>query len=305
MSQLEALEPTCPKNHSSGIKIKVESAPHDLGGFSVRRVLPAPEVRSVGPFVFFDEMGPAEFPPGQGINVRPHPHIGLSTVTFLFDGEIMHKDSIGFEQAIQPGAVNLMTAGKGIVHSERTSEERMANGQKLHGLQVWMALPTDQQEIDPAFVHYPAEQIPVVERDNIKTTVVIGAYGGQESAVEVLPDTLYLVQELPAGTEQSLSFSQEEIGVYVVSGTIEVNGCGLQPGSMAVVDPNQIEISNGEAATIVIVGGEHLGNRYKFWNFIHSDRSRIDQAKQDWAEGRFDMIEGDDEFIPLPEPVKV
>ena len=173
MSRLDAAEPECNAQDSS-VSFLITPRPKDLGGFSVKRVLPSAEVRKIGPFVFFDEMGPAEFPPGEGIQVRPHPHIGLSTVTYLFEGQILHRDSLGYVQPIEPGAVNLMTAGRGIVHSERTSEDRLANGQRLHGIQVWMALPDDRQEIDPDFQHYPADQLPRMEAEGVTSTVIIG-----------------------------------------------------------------------------------------------------------------------------------
>ena len=301
MSRLEAEEPDCAP-YSDIIEVVVKPCSKDLGGFSVRRVLPASMVRRIGPFVFFDEMGPATFPPGEGINVRPHPHIGLATVTFLFQGEILHRDSLGYVQPIQPGAVNLMTAGKGIVHSERTSDELLASGQLLHGVQVWMALPEDQQEIEPAFVHYPAADLPVVVDNGVTTTIVIGSYNGQTSPVVVLPDTLYLSQQLDQGCITTLPDNAEQRGIYVVSGKITIDDCELNSGSMAVIKSGaQVEMSADETSRLVTIGGEDVGERDLWWNFVHSVTERIDQAKAVWLHGEFEMVPGDDEFIPLPE----
>ena len=300
MSTLEVVEPQCQERQDAeGFVIDSES--HDLGGFSVRRVLPAPLVKRVGPFVFFDEMGPADFPPGQGISVRPHPHIGLSTVTFLFDGEIMHRDSLGYTQPIQPGAVNLMTAGRGIVHSERTSPERMENGQRLHGIQVWMALPEDQQEIDPDFRHYPKNELPVMESDGVTTTVIIGTYADVTSPVAVLPETLYLFQHCKAGSTAALKGLAPQVGLYVVSGKVTSAGTVVEPGSMLVPGVDGCHYEALEDSRVMVIGGEDVGERRKFWNFIHTSRERINEAKQRWKDGGFDMVEGDDEFIPLPE----
>lgn len=299
MSRLDAQEPVCSEQ-SGAISLLVEPKSKDLGGFSVRRVLPSEALPKVGPFVFFDEMGPAQFPPGEGINVRPHPHIGLATLTFLFEGEILHRDSLGYHQAIAPGAVNLMTAGRGIVHSERTSEELIASGQKLHGMQVWMALPDDQQEIDPAFEHYPEDQLPVINEDSIKTTVIIGEYHGQRSPVTVLPRTIYLEQRLQAGAAMSYE-PEDELAVYVVEGAIQVGGCEVQKGQMAVFNPTvPAALTASLASHIMIVGGAAISPRHHFWNFVHTSTERIEQAKRDWQAGNFEKIEDDDEFIPLP-----
>ena len=216
MSKFEANEPSCTR-YGEAIRVLVHGRSKDLGGFCVRRVLPAPMARSVGPFVFFDEMGPADFPAGQGINVRPHPHIGLATVTFLFEGEIMHRDSLGYMQPIRPGAVNLMTAGSGIVHSERTSPELLETGQRLHGLQVWMALPEDVQEIDPSFFHYPEAALPVIEKDGVVTTVIIGSHAGAVSPVKVHPETIYLSMSLEEGVRQKIDATHEQLAVRIAA----------------------------------------------------------------------------------------
>ena len=300
MSKFTAHEPTCTKL-SRTIRVLVRGRSKDLGGFSVRRVLPASMVRSVGPFVFFDEMGPAEFSEGQGINVRPHPHIGLATVTFLFEGEILHRDSLGYIQPIQPGAVNLMTAGRGIVHSERTSEELLNTGQRLHGLQLWMALPEDKQELDPSFTHYPQQSLPVIEKDGVVTTVIIGGYGGEVSPVEVHAETIYLSVVIKAGTLHELDIDQDQAAIYVLSGQIRVDGHSVNTSELAVLDRNTVALDAVEDSTIVVIGGEDLGAREMYWNFVHSSRERIEQAKRDWREMKFDLVPGDDEFIPLPE----
>lgn len=299
MSKLQSTTPTCIEKESV-IRVLVQGKSKDLGGFSVRRVLPAPLARSVGPFVFVDEMGPADFPPGQGINVRPHPHIGLATVTYLLDGEIMHRDSLGYVQAIQPGAVNLMTAGNGIVHSERTAPELLHNGQRLHGMQVWMALPEDQQEIEPSFVHYPNTCLPVITSAGVNTTVIIGNYAGNHSPVAVHAKTLYLAMELEHGASHALESDEEQTGVYVVKGSVAIDGHAIQEGEMAVLAHGRVEISSTDASYIMVMGGENLAPRRMYWNFVHTSRERIEQAVEDWRNGNFTPVPGDDEFIPLP-----
>lgn len=301
MSRLDAIEPVCSEQ-SDKVEVLITPKSKDLGGFSVKRVLPASKARSIGPFVFFDEMGPAQFPPGEGINVRPHPHIGLSTVTFLFEGEILHRDSLGFFQPIQPGAVNLMTAGKGIVHSERTSEERLEKGQPLHGIQVWMALPEDSQEIDPAFAHYPKDKLPVIESDGIRTTVIIGTFSHRTSPVEVLPETLYLEQQINAGMASRLTPLVEQRAVYVVEGSVTIGSCDVEKGTMAVLKPGDtVSVLAAEDSRVMIIGGEVLTPRHMFWNFVHSSSERIEEAKRAWKNNEFVMVPGDEEFIPLPE----
>jgi len=299
MSKLAALEPTCTE-HGNVIRVMVRGRSKDLGGFEVRRVLPAAMARSVGPFVFFDEMGPADFSPGQGINVRPHPHIGLATVTFLFEGEILHRDSLGYTQPIRPGAVNLMTAGRGIVHSERTSETLLATGQRLHGLQIWMALPVDKQEVEPSFVHYPKTELPVTEHDGVVTTVIIGEHGGEVSPVAVHAKTLYLSLSLKAGAVHRLDTNQEQAAVYVVSGGLAIDGQTVQAGELAVLAKQSVTLAAATASLVVIIGGEDLGPREVYWNFVHSSRERIERAKKDWRDMKFAPVPGDDEFIPLP-----
>jgi len=300
MTRFDAPVAICTKQ-SDAIKLLIEPKSKDLGGFSVRRVLPAAAIDKVGPFVFVDEMGPASFPPGNGINVRPHPHIGLSTVTYLFKGEILHRDSLDYVQPIQPGAVNLMTAGKGIVHSERTPEALLASGQELHGMQVWMALPDDKQEVEPAFKHYSKERLPIIDARGVTTTIIIGEYAGATSPVSVLAETIYLEQQVTAGTRVALT-SANELAAYVVSGRIRTADCEVGVGQMAVFNTAVAPAYTAlEDSRVMVLGGDSMSRRHMFWNFVHTSRDRIEQAKQDWRDGKFRSVKGDDEYIPLPE----
>lgn len=287
------------------IELLIEPAEKDLGEFTVRRALPDKRRQRVGPFIFFDHMGPAEFPPGTGVNVRAHPHIGLATITFLFEGEILHRDSLGYVQAIRPGEINWMTAGKGIVHSEKVSPELLASGQKLHGLQTWVALPIEHEEAEPRFEHYPADGIPVMEEEGAKITVVIGTAYGKTSPVQAASETLYVEIKLEPGAGIELP-EAEELGVYVVSGNIELGGQAISDGVLAV-------LKNGASASVSASGGAHLmicggdaleGERIVWWNFVSSSRERLEQAKCDWKQGEFDDVPGEPDFIPLPEKVK-
>ncbi|HMB73431.1 MAG TPA: pirin family protein, partial [Gammaproteobacteria bacterium] len=248
-----------------------------------------------------DEMGPAQFPPGEGMNVRPHPHIGLATVTFLFSGTIMHRDSLGCAQPIEPGAVNLMTAGRGIVHSERTPPQLLESGQFLHGIQTWMVLPDEEQEIEPAFVHYRADSLPQHEEDDVRSTVIIGEAFNLRSPVEVRLQTLYLEQRYAAGGRCRLPETAEQRGVYVVSGRLEIDGSHIEAGTLAVLGPGHVSATAAEPCHVMIVGGEPVSARHVKWNFVHSSRQRIDSAAKDWIEGRFAAVPDDTEFIPLPE----
>lgn len=299
MSTHSYSEPVCTER-SDAIALLIEGRSKDLGGFSVRRVIPAEGRTQVGPFIFFDHFGPVDFPPGEGIDVRPHPHIGLATVTFLLDGQIMHRDSLGFVQAIEPGAVNLMTAGRGIVHSERTAPVRKAGGQRLHGIQTWMALPEDKQEIDPAFVHHPADTLPEIETDGVRTRVIIGAAFGMSSPVEVHSETLYLFHTVRAGAELALPEAAER-AVYVIDGTVTIGECSLEPGTMAVLNPGAVTVRANADARLMLIGGEALGPRVLYWNFVHTSAARIDAARSEWANGGFARVPDDPEFIPLPD----
>jgi redox-sensitive bicupin YhaK (pirin superfamily) len=277
----------------------------DLGdGFTVRRALPSAQSRMVGPFVFFDHFGPTEFRSGNGLDVRPHPHIGLATVTYLFDGEIMHRDSLGTAVPIRPGAINWMTAGSGIVHSERTGTERRAKGDTLHGLQMWVALPAASEEMDAAFAHHATEEFPEV-RDNGKTVrVVLGSLYGQKSPVRTTSETIFADVVLKAGAALPLDAGHEERAVYVIEGEIDVAGDKFGPQRLLVFKPGDaITIRAATDTHLVIAGGAPMdGPRHIWWNFVSSRKDRIEQAKADWAAGHFGKVPGDEiEFIPLPQ----
>lgn len=275
----------------------------DLGGFEVRRALPSARKQMIGPFIFFDQMGPAEFLTDQGIDVRPHPHIGLSTVTYLFSGEIYHRDSLGTELPIAPGAVNWMTAGKGIVHSERTSNEKRKNGQSLFGIQTWVAMPKQFEETDPDFEHHTANALPVLSDGGANTRIIIGDMYGQKSPVKTYSDMFYASAELQAGGVIPLDADYEERGVYVVSGEIEIAGDRFEGGRLLVFRPgDRITIRANKPSRLMLLGGEPMdGPRHIWWNFVSSSKERIDQAKEDWRQARFDTVPGDEEeFIPLP-----
>lgn len=297
------IEQQCDVAQGGGaIELIIEPRDRDLGGFSVRRVLPTIGRKAVGPWVFFDHMGPAAFPAGEGINVRPHPHINLATVSYLFEGEILHRDSIGSIQAIRPGDINLMVAGRGIVHSERERTEVTARARRLHGLQLWLALPEDEEEVEPAFHHYTGAEIPAVEEGGVPIRVMMGSAYGVTSPVKVFAETLYIEAHLQPGQAVTLP-EAEERAVYVAEGSLSVQGSTIPAHSMAVFSPEEVVIVEAAAESrIAIVGGEPLGRRYMEWNFVSSRRSRIEQAKDDWKAGRFPKVPGDeDEFIPLPE----
>jgi redox-sensitive bicupin YhaK (pirin superfamily) len=299
MSYHQANEPVC-NEHRGAIELVIEPKARDLGGFSVRRVLPAKDRRMVGPFIFFDHMGPAEFPPGEGIQVRPHPHIGLATVTWLFEGAIMHRDSLGYVQPIKPGEVNLMTAGSGIVHSERSGED-LHTTSRLHGIQSWMALPDGQEERDPDFTHYPADCLPEITTAGVHIRLIMGEAWGQQSPVSCHAPTLYLECRLQAGAALDLPEEAEELAVYVVSGGIRVSGDAIAPGRMAVASAGaRLSLSADKDSRVMVIGGSPIGQRHIWWNFVSGSRERIEQAKADWRQQRFASVPGDDEFIPLP-----
>jgi redox-sensitive bicupin YhaK (pirin superfamily) len=299
MSYQSAEVPGCAEAKGT-VELVIRPKEKDLGEFTVRRALPAPNRRMVGPFIFFDHMGPAEFPPGQGIQVRPHPHIGIATVTYLFEGEIMHRDDLGYVQPIQPGAVNLMTAGSGIVHSERAGDD-LDETSRLHGIQSWMALPDGEEESEPAFQHYPAADIPQVEVGDVKVSVIIGEAYGHASPVHALAQTLYLECVMPKGSGLTLPEQYPEIGAYVVSGSVNIDGETYGEGVMAVGGGTAMTLVAGDDSHVMVAGGEPLGKRHIYWNFVSSSRARIEQAKSDWRDGKFGTVPGDAEFIPLPD----
>ena len=277
----------------------------DLGdGFTVRRALPSVGQRMVGPFVFFDRMGPVTLEPGRGLDVRPHPHIGLATVTYVLEGEILHRDSLGSIQPIQPGAINWMTAGRGIVHSERTGPEVRAAGGTLSALQIWVALPEAHEEAEPAFVHHAADTIPAFEGDGIEGRLVVGASEGLRSPVETFSEMLYLDLGIAPAARYRVAREPAERAFYVLSGAVGVAGRpeSFPEGELVVLKPGaEVVLDAPRGARIMLFGGEPLGPRHLFWNFVSSSKDRIEQAKDDWRAGRFPDVPGETEFIPLPD----
>lgn len=276
----------------------------DLGDhFMVRRGLPSARSRMVGPFIFFDHFGPAEFHGGNGLDVRPHPHIGLTTVTYLFDGEIMHRDSLGTVEAIRPGEVNWMTAGKGIAHSERTAQDRRVEGERVHGLQCWVGLPTAQEEMAPAFTHYGTFQFPVIEDTDKTVRVLAGSAYGERSPLVATSETLFVDAKLSAGAKLPVDAVYDERALYIVSGEIDIMGDTFGPQQLIVLRKGDaITLTPVGEAHVMVFGGEPMdGPRHIWWNFVSSRKERIEQAKQDWKMARFDPIPGDnEEYIPLP-----
>ena len=275
----------------------------DLGGFSVRRALPAAGRQMVGPFIFFDQMGPAEFLLGHGIDVRPHPHIGLATVTYLFDGSIMHRDSEGHIQEIQPGAMNLMTAGSGIAHSERTPDAQRARGQTMLGLQSWIALPKGKEEIAPSFQLYGAASLPTVRDKGLRARIIAGSSFGATSPVEMVSPWFYVEVALEAGMSVPLDADHEERAIYLVDGEVEIAGDRHEAPQLLVFRPgDRITVRATQPARMMFLGGDALeGPRHIWWNFVSSSKERIEQAKEDWKTGRFAPVPNEHEFIPLPE----
>lgn len=285
------------------IELMVAPRDTDLGGFSVRRLLPTAKRRMVGPWIFFDHMGPAEFSAGSGIDVRPHPHIGIATVTYLFEGEILHRDSVGSLQTIVPGDINLMVAGRGIVHSERERDEVRAADHRLNGLQLWLALPHEHEETDPAFHHYPGADIPSVTLENgAAVRVMIGSAYGVTSPVKQFSETLYLEARLSAGQQLQLPDAPER-ALYVVSGELAAQDTQLPAHTMTVFTAQQgVMVTATRDTRLAIIGGAPVGQRFIEWNFVSSRKERIAEAKQDWKMRRFPLVRGDeDAFIPLPE----
>lgn len=280
----------------------------DLGGFFVRRILPYATHRMVGPFIFFDHIGPATFAPEHGLSVRPHPHIHLATVTYLFEGAIQHRDSLGSNQLIEPGAINWMIAGRGIVHSERSPETLFSQGSRLSGLQCWIALPDQYENIEPSFTHYPAASLPSFEQGDACCVLLLGHLLGHVSPVTVHSDLFYCKADFSSAGQLIVPVQEREAAVYVVSGKVRVNGLEVSAFSMWVKDVAvaELEIEALEPSSIMLLGGASVGQRFIYWNFVSSTKEAIEQAKRDWASGpgsdRFSPIPGDDqEYIPLPE----
>ncbi len=274
------------------------------GGMTVRRILPAIEARSVGPFVFLDPIRPVQFQPGQGMDVRPHPHIGLATVTYLYEGEILHRDSLGYVQAIKPGDVNWMTAGSGIAHSERTSPELRATGFALHGLQSWVGLPKESEEVEPSFHHHPAADLPEWSDNGVKLKLIAGTAFGRESPVQVYAPTLYVAAVFAPGAALTLDAEHAERAVYVASGSLTAGGDSVGAAELAIfaTGADVALVAGSEGAETMLLGGAAMdGPRHMWWNFVSSSAERIERAKADWLSGAFGRVPGDDEFIPLPE----
>ncbi len=293
----------------SPIEMIIEPRTRDLGGFTVGRVLPFPNRRMVGPFIFFDEMGPADFAPGAGIDVRPHPHIGLATVTYLFEGEIRHRDSLGCDQVIRPGDVNWMIAGRGIVHSERTDAALRAAGQRLHGIQSWVALPERAEETAPAFHHHPKSTLPVIERDGVIMRLIAGDAFGAVSPVKTFSPIFYLGVEAKTGATIPLPDTDDERALYILSGAVAIDGESYEHGRMIVFKAGAAPRIEARAAIrAMLLGGAPLGPRFIWWNLVSTSEARIDQAKRDWTDGAatgfqnsiFALPPGESEFIPAP-----
>ena len=286
----------------------ITSRERDLGGFSVRRLLPYATHRMVGPFIFFDHMGPATFPPGEGMDVRPHPHINLATVTYLYEGQIHHRDSLGSDRVIEPGAINWMTAGKGIVHSERTPPSFRKSGGRMNGIQCWVALPKEFEEIEPSFAHHPAETLPKIEISGCKVKVLLGEILGQKSPVKIHSDLFYVDVVAPKGAKLKVPVGGRESACYVASGKARVLGDEIGSFTLLVAKSgSDLEIEALEDCRLMLLGGSPVGKRYIFWNFVSSSEERLEEAKREWRPGpragsRFLPIPGDaGEFIPLPE----
>lgn len=282
----------------------IDKRSHDLGGgFMVGRLMPTRAKRSVGPFVFIDHMGPLELAPGipRELDVRPHPHIGLSTVTYLFDGAITHRDSLGFKQEIKPGAVNWMTAGKGITHSERLEYAR-AHGANMHGLQTWVALPTEKEETEPAFYHHASDTLPTWQDNGVSGRLIVGEIDGLKAPVKTFSPMFYQHLVMPPNTKHSLSTQYSERAIYVVSGNVDVDGQAANAGQLIILNAgNAITIKANQQSVVMLLGGEPLGERYMLWNFVSSSKERLQEAKLDWQQGRMALPVGDDqEFIALP-----
>jgi redox-sensitive bicupin YhaK (pirin superfamily) len=288
----------------SAVIMTIAPVTHDLGGFKVHRTLPSKQRTMVGPFIFFDQMGPAKLGPGEGIDVRPHPHINLATVTYLFAGAIDHRDSLGTFQRIEPGAVNLMTAGKGIAHSERSPADERAAGPELDGIQTWLALPQAKEELDPGFEHVPAAALPLIEGDGVRLQLIMGeGFGGQSPVTQHSP-TIYAAITLAPGSAMVIDHEADERALYLIDGDASVDGSTLIPQHLALLAPGQLPLLSSQGgARLMLCGGAPMdGERHVWWNFVSSSRDRINEAKRAWRAGEFVLPPDDhDEFIPLPE----
>ncbi|MCW5835051.1 MAG: pirin family protein [Labilithrix sp.] len=303
-----AFEPVCEDHPADAIELVIRARPRDVGGFAVRRVLPSMRRRLVGPFVFFDHMGPVDLPAGAGMDVPPHPHIGLATVTYLLEGVVFHRDSLGTAMAIHPGDVNWMIAGRGIVHSERTPPEARATGHRSHGLQAWVALREEEEELEPRFVHHPASSLPRIARQGVDVRLVSGRAYGAAAPTPTLTPTIYADAKISAGASLDVPGGYEQRAVYVVSGAVEcgetAGGARADEGAMLVLRPGaDVRVRATTDARVMILGGAPIdGERFIWWNFVSSSKERIERAKQGWEEGRFPKVPGDEaERVPLPD----
>ncbi|MEM0980056.1 MAG: pirin family protein [Cyanobacteria bacterium P01_H01_bin.58] len=286
---------------SSPIQTIIKPHVQDLGGFKARRLLPHNDLMMVGPFIFFDHLGPAVFPAGKGVDVRPHPHINLATVTYLFAGALLHRDSLGTIQEIRPGAVNWMTAGKGISHSERSPDADRATESQLHGIQTWVALPDEAEETDPSFHHHPATDIPTWEINGVTVKLIAGEAYDRVSPVKAFSPILYLDLQFPTGGSFTLTTPYREHAVYSVTPDLTLAGQPLDQHRLATLAPHQpVEITANPSGQCIVIGGESVGVRHKWWNFVSSRPQRIEQAKQDWQDWKFGQVPEETEFIPLP-----
>jgi redox-sensitive bicupin YhaK (pirin superfamily) len=289
---------------TAGISALMKPHTKDLGDFEVRRVLPGFPHKMVGPFIFFDHMGPADFAPGQGVDVRPHPHIGLATVTYLFEGKILHRDSLGSVQSIAPGDVNWMTAGRGIAHSERTSDEDRRVARRLHGIQTWVALPKAHEFAEPAFTHLPKSSLPLIRLPGVQLRLIAGTAFGQRAPTPTFSEMFYVAAEIQPGAAFELPAEHAERAAYIVEGDVSIAGAPVAPYHMAMLEAGRaLEIRAATAARVMLLGGATMdGDRFIWWNFVASSQELIEEAKARWRERQFPPIPGDDiEFIPLPE----
>ncbi len=293
-----------------GVEIVIEPRRRDLGGFTVGRVLPYAKRRMVGPFIFFDEIGPADFAPGTGIDVRPHPHIGLATITYLFEGELRHRDNLGSDQIIRPGDVNWMTAGRGIVHSERTDDAPRQTGQRMHGIQSWIALPEADAETDPAFHHHPKASLPLLQFGSARLRLIAGRAYGATSPVKTFSDLFYAGVEADADAIIPIPDDHEDRAIYILDGAVTIGGASFNRGQMAVFHPGKAPTVRATAPLrAMVLGGANLGHRVIWWNLVATSQGRIDEAKNSWREaarlgfpsGLFALPPGETEHIPLPD----
>jgi redox-sensitive bicupin YhaK (pirin superfamily) len=287
-------------------QLVIEARQRDVGGFFVRRVLPSPQQRLVGPFIFYDHLCRVDFAAGQGLDVRPHPHIGLATVTYLFEGAFLHRDSLGYAQLIRPGDVNWMISGRGIAHSERTPPALRQSGGPLHGIQCWVALPLEHEEVEPSFMHHPGSTIPKISRPGAQLAVIAGTAYGAESPVRVLSPTLYVHAQLAAGAQVDVDGEHAERAVYVAAGAVSLGPGEREHGEgtlLVLPEGGSVQLATRAGASVLLLGGAPLaGARHIYWNFVSSSLERIEKAKSDWRAGRFGTVVGDEhEFIPLPE----